>query len=64
MKMRDLKAGLKPFFIFIILFQVIYVLVTIILGYPMLIIADKIRRHKYFKKRMKESNEEKNELQI
>ena len=63
MKMQDLKGGLKPFFIFVILFEAIYVIVTILFGYPMLIIADKIRMHKYyknFKKRFKLIKEEKN----
>ena len=53
MKMQDLKDGLKPFFIFVILFEAVYVIVTILLGYPMMIIADKIRMHKYFKNRVK-----------
>ena len=48
-KMQDLKDGLKPFFIFVILFEVLYVIVAIILGFPMLIIADKIRMRKYYK---------------
>ena len=63
MKMQDLKGGLKPFFIFVILFEAIYVIVTILFGYPMLIIADKIRMHKYYKnckKRFKLIKEEKN----
>lgn len=46
---RDLKPGLKPFFIFVILFGVIYEIVAIILCYPMMIIADKIHMHKYYK---------------
>jgi len=50
MKMQDLKDRLKPFFIFVILFEVLYVIVAIILGFPMLIIADKIRMHKYSKR--------------
>ena len=49
MKIRDLKDGLKPFFIFVILFEVIYEIVAIILGYPILIIADKIQMRKYYK---------------
>ncbi len=49
MKIKDLKPGLKPFFIFVILFAVIYEIVAIILGYPILIIADKIRMRKYYK---------------
>lgn len=49
-KMQDLKDRLKPFFIFVILFEVLYVIVAIILGFPMLIIADKIRMHKYSKR--------------
>ncbi len=53
MKMQDLKGGLKPFFIFVILFEVIYEIVAIILGYPMMIIADKIRMRKYYKNRIK-----------
>ena len=53
MKMLDLKDGLKPFFIFVILFEAIYTIVTIILGYPMMIIADKIRMNKYFRNRVK-----------
>lgn len=53
MKIRDLKPGLKPFFIFVILFEVIYEIVAIILGYPILIIADKIRMRKYYKNRIK-----------
>ena len=53
MKIKDLKVGLKPFFVFVILFEAIYVIVTILFGYPMLIIADKIRMHKYFKNHIK-----------
>ena len=53
MKMQDLKNGLKPFFIFVVLFEAIYVIVTILFGYPMLIIADKIRMNKYFRNRVK-----------
>lgn len=49
MKIKDLKGGLKPFFIFVILFEAIYVIVTILFGFPMMIIADKIRMHKYYK---------------
>ena len=45
MKMQDLKAGLKPFFIFVILYEI----VAIILFYPILIIADKIHIHNYYK---------------
>ena len=44
-KMQDLKDRLKPFFIFVILYEI----VAIILGYPILIIADKIHMHKYYK---------------
>ena len=46
---RDLKPGLKPFFIFVIIFEVIYEIVAIILFYLILIIADKIHMHKYYK---------------
>ena len=46
---KDLKPRLKPFFIFVILFAVIYEIVAIILGYPILIIADKIHMRKYYK---------------
>ncbi len=53
MKIKDLKDGLKPFFIFVILFEAVYVIVTILLGYPMMIIADKIRMNKRFKKQIK-----------
>ena len=53
MKIKDLKVGLKPFFIFVVLFEAIYVIVTILFGYPMLIIADKIRMNKYFRNRVK-----------
>ena len=53
--MQDLKNGLKPFFIFVILFEAVYVIVTIILGYPMLIISDKIRMNKTYKKQIKEN---------
>ena len=53
MKIRDLKSGLKPFFIFVILFEAIYEIVTILFGYPMLIIADKIRMNKYYRNRVK-----------
>ena len=49
MKIRDLKPGLKPFFIFVIIFEVIYEIVAIILFYPILIIADKIHMHNYYK---------------
>mgnify|MGYP003297941798 CR=1 FL=1 len=42
---RDLKPGFKPFFIFVILYEI----VVTILGYPILIIADKIHMHKYYK---------------
>lgn len=61
MKMQDLKDGSKPFFIFVILFEAIYVIVTILFGYPMLIIADKIRMHKHFKNRVK-TNRKQEEL--
>ena len=61
MKMQDLKGGLKPFFIFVVLFEAIYVIVTILFGYPMLIIADKIRMHKHFKNRVK-TNRKQEEL--
>ena len=53
MKIKDLKVELKPFFIFVILFEAVYVIVTILLGYPMMIIADKIRMNKYFRNRVK-----------
>ena len=53
MKIKDIKPGLKPFFIFVILFEAMYVIVTILLGFPMMIIADKIRMHKQFKNRVK-----------
>lgn len=46
---RDLKPGLKPFFIFVNLFGVIYEIVAIILFYPLLIIAHKIHMHKFYK---------------
>lgn len=59
--MQDLKDGSKPFFIFVILFEAIYVIVTILFGYPMLIIADKIRMHKHFKNRVK-TNRKQEEL--
>ena len=64
MKMQDLKDGLKPFFIFVVLFEVIYVIVTILFGYPMMIIADKIRMNKYFKNRAKtdQGQEERTEI--
>ncbi len=42
---RDLKPGFKPFFIFVILYEI----VVTILGYPILIIADKIHMRKYYK---------------
>ena len=42
---RDLKPGFKPFFIFVILYEI----VAIILFYPILIIADKIHMRKYYK---------------
>lgn len=42
---RDLKPGFKPFFIFVILYEI----VAIILFYPILIIAHKIHMHKYYK---------------
>ena len=58
MKMKELKDGWKLFFIFVILFEVIYMLIAIILGYPMLIIADKIRMHKYFKNYVKRNKGE------
>ena len=53
MKIKDIKPELKPFFIFVVLFEAIYVIVTILFGYPMLIIADKIRMNKYFRNRVK-----------
>ena len=64
MKMQDLKDRLKPFFIFVVLFEVIYVIVTILFGYPMMIIADKIRMNKYFKNRAKtdQGQEERTEI--
>lgn len=49
MKREDLKDGLKPFFVFIVLFEVIYVILSI-LGYLIWIIADKIRMHKRYVK--------------
>ena len=59
---NSLKDGWKPFFIIIVLFEVIYVILSI-LGYLIWIIADKIRMHKYYKKckkRFKLIKEEKN----
>jgi len=54
MKREDLKDGLKPFFVFIVLFEVLYVILSI-LGYLIWIIADKIRMHKrYVKGRKRE----------
>lgn len=53
MKIKDIKPGLKPFFVFVILFEAVYVIVAILLGFPMMIIADKIRMHKHFKNRVK-----------
>lgn len=49
MKREDLKDGLKPFFVFIVLFEVLYVILSI-LGYLIWIIADKIRMHKRYVK--------------
>ena len=49
MKREDLKDGLKPFFVFIVLFEVLYVILSI-LGYLIWIIADKIRMHKRYAK--------------
>lgn len=46
---NSLKDGLKPFFIIIVLFEVIYVILSI-LGYLIWIIADKIRMHKRYAK--------------
>lgn len=62
MKMKDLKPGLKPFFIFVVIIEIAYTIVAIIFGYPMMIIADKIRMRKYYKnykKRFKKIKEEK-----
>ena len=53
MKIKDIKPGLKPFFVFVILFEAVYVIVAILFGFPMMIIADKIRMHKHFKNRVK-----------
>lgn len=56
MKREDLKDGLKPFFVFIVLFEVLYVILSIF-GYLIWIIADKIRMHKrYVKGRKGEEN--------
>ena len=52
MKMLDLKDGLKPFFIFVAIIGIAYTIVAIIFGYPMMIIAYKIRMRKYYKKRI------------
>ena len=53
---NSLKDGWKPFFIIIVLFQGIYVILSI-LGYLIWIIADKIRMHKrYAKGRKGEEN--------
>lgn len=49
MKREDLKDGLKPFFVFIVLFEVLYVILSI-LGYLIWIIADKIRMHNRYVK--------------
>lgn len=46
---KDLKPGLKPFFIFVVIIEIAYTIVAIIFGYPMMIIADKIRMRKYYK---------------
>jgi len=46
---NSLKDGFKPFFIIIVLFQGIYVILSI-LGYLIWIIADKIRMHKRYAK--------------
>ncbi len=53
MKMQDLKGGSKPFFIFVILFEAIYTIVTIILGFPLMIIAHKIHMIKYYRNHRK-----------
>lgn len=53
MKMKDLEPRLKPFFIFVLIIEIAYTIVAIIFGYPMMIIADKIRMHKHFKNRVK-----------
>ena len=53
MKIKDLKVGLKPFFVFVILFEAVYVIVAILFGFPMMIIADKIRAHKRIKNQNK-----------
>ena len=51
---NNLKDGWKPFYIFVLLFGVIYVILSI-LGYLIWIIADKIRMHKrYVKGRKRE----------
>lgn len=62
MKMKDLEPRLKPFFIFVLIIEIAYTIVAIIFGYPMMIIADKIRMRKYYKnykKRCKKIKEEK-----
>ena len=46
---NNLKDGWKPFYIFVLLFGVIYVILSI-LGYLIWIIADKIRMHKRYAK--------------
>jgi hypothetical protein len=53
MKIKDLKDGLKPFFIFVILFEALYTIVTIILGFPLMIIAHKIHMIKYYRNHRK-----------
>ena len=54
---KDLKPGLKPFFIFVVIIEIAYTIVAIIFGYPMMIIADKIRMRKYYKERFKTNQE-------
>ena len=48
MKIKELKDELKPFFIFVLIFEVVYVIFSIPVAYPIWRIEKTIRSHKRF----------------
>ena len=50
MKIKELKDELKPFFIFVLIFEVVYVIFSILVAYPIWRIVEAIRSHKRFRK--------------
>lgn len=48
MKIKELKDELKPFFIFVLIFEVVYVIFSILVACPIWRIAEAIRSHKRF----------------